>query len=771
MLRAVSRWRYELGLLAVLLALAALLPVVTTGRLLPVSILPTAAVAAAPLLLHAAGVLVVMRACGFLNLAQVQVGLFAGVLFEGIVRGQKLLTGLHAVCETCVGYVPGPGAVLVNLVVAAVVSLAAAVLISWLIYVLVIQRFTTSPLLMSTVVTIFLAQALAGLQPRLIRTLVSTEEINQGRARADLSGLPLRGRVELLGTQVSVWSVVLVAVAVLLLAALAVQLRSGGWGLALRAGADNGPRARTLGVSTARVAGRAWAWSGLLGGTVGILTVLATGAVTSTERSAAAGAATDLPQTVSGLVLLLAVLAFARFAHLGMTVVAALVLSVVTTAVAVQASSVAAVNAGYVVVIGGLLLLQSRDGRGRRRAWAPREDTSDLGLTPELQPVPRELRHLDQVRSYARLGGLALAVLLLGAPALLSPAGISLMIETYVFAMVAVSLLVLTGWAGQVSLGQFGFAAIGAWVAVVSGIPFLLAVPLAALVGAGVSVLVGLPALRLRGMYLAVATLAFAVSIQAILFDRRFLGRWVPDGIAAPTVLGLDLRDGQLYYYLTLAALVAACLAVMGLRRSRLGRALIAVRTNEAAAAAFGISPTRIRLLAFMLSGGLAASAGALGAFHLGQLGPTSFAPEQSITVFLYTLVGGLGGLAGPLIGSIFYAAVSFFFAGNALVAYAGAGLGAVLLLMAVPGGLSQLAVQVRDAVLLRLAYRLHIPVPSLMGDGGIAAGMGKAPLDEKRRPVVPAGEDPLPRYRPDGQWALGRLGSDDQERSRVGER
>lgn len=759
MRRAAQTWRHELLLLVALVGALVLLPGTP-----PLWLLPAALFATTPLLLNAVGILVVYRASGCLNLAQVQVGLLAAVFFESLVRGQTLLRAAHAVCETCVGAQPGRTALVVNALVAMVLSVAAAALLSWLIYLLVIARFRRAPALMSTVVTVFIAQALAGVQPKLLGAMVSRESLERGRATTTLDAVPWRVQYDILGATVQLWSIVLFAVAVVALALLGWQLRRGDWGLALRASAANADRARTLGVDTEAVARRAWAWAGLLSGLGAVLSKAATGAVTlDPHASDVAGA---LPQTASALILLLAVVTFARFTSLPMASLVAFVLTFVTMTVALATATVDLVQASYVVVIGLLLLLQ------RRAIGRPvREDTSDLMITPELPPLPRELRSVEVVRSWVRIGGIALAVLLLGGPFLLSAAGLSLMIDTFVFGMVAVSLLVLTGWGGQVSLGQFGFTAIGAWVAAVSGLPFVVAVVAAAVAGACASVIVGLPALRLRGLHLAISTLAFAVSVQAIFFNRRLLGRMLPDQLDLPSVLGVTIRDQQQYYFVVLLALVLTCVAVLGLRRSRFGRALIALRTNQAGAQAFGIDPTRLRLTAFAVSGAIAATAGALSAFHIGHLDETSFAPEMSVQAFLFTLVGGLGGLSGPLLGTAFYAVVTFFFADNALIAYAGAGLGAVLLLVVVPGGLSQLAVSTRDRLLLKLAYRLRIPVPSLMGDGGVAAGLGKAPLDEKRRPVVPSGMDPLPSYRLDGQWALDRLGSEDQTKGRIGER
>jgi branched-chain amino acid transport system permease protein len=362
------------------------------------------------------------------------------------------------------------------------------------------------------------------------------------------------------------------------------------------------------------------------------------------------------------------------------------------------------------------------------------------------------------------------AAILIGLPWALSVAKTSLLVDSFGLVIVGLSILVLTGWAGQVSLGQFGFAAIGAWAAASSGWSFPLALMLAAVAGAVAAVIVGLPAMKLKGLSLAISTIAFSVSASALFIDSRYLGGWLPESVPAPSVLGIDLSSEKTTYYMTLVFVAAACGVVMGLRRSRTGRVLIALRSNEATGQSFGINPLRARLTAFCVSGAMAAVAGALLAFHLGRVAPEAYSADKSLVVFLYTVVGGLGGIAGPILGMAFYACVFFFFSGNALVQYAAAGTGAVLLMLIAPGGLAQLGYALRDSMLRRIAFRLRIPVPSLMGDKGAAMSMDKAPLDEKREAPRRPGELLPLRYKPPGQWALARYGAGTATKERVGD-
>jgi branched-chain amino acid transport system permease protein len=744
---------------------AALVLLVLVTQLLPVgtpsSVLVSGTIGAAPLVLNAIGLILVFRANRFLNFAQVQIGLFGAALFDGLYRGQFVLHKVNSLCGVCVGDYPGSTARAVNFFVSAAVGLLAAGAISFLVYVLVVRRFAHAPVLVSSIVTVFLAQALVGFQGQVTKNLVSFDEVEKGRQLSKVAP-PADHVFSVGGFPVRLWQAVLVVLVPVILAATALYLKRTSTGVSIRAAADNPNRASTLGVDVTAVTSRIWIIAGLLSGVAAILPAFF-GGVGGGGGSREQGAPTI---SISQLVVLLTVMVVARFSSLWMAAAAALVLSVLTTAVQVSYSSQVPLEAAYVFIVGALLLMQ-RDTSTR----ATREDFSGLDVTRELRPIPHELRDLPVVRKYVRMGTVVLAVVMLGIPFALSLSQTSLLVDSLGLCIVGLSLLVLTGWGGQVSLGQFGFASIGAWTAAVCGLPFPFAILLAGLAGAFAAVVVGLPALKLKGLSLAISTVAFALSARALFIDDRYLGSKLPDTLTMPKVAGIDLGDERAQYYLTLALVVLFCLAVMGLRRTRTGRVLIALRANEATAQSFGISALRARLTAFSISGFMAAVAGALLAFHLGRVAPQAFSPDKSLIVFLYTVLGGLGGVAGPLLGMAFYAVITFFFASNALVQYVGAGAGAVMLMLVAPGGLAQLVYGMRDSMLRRLAFRLRIPVPSLMGDKGAALSADRVVLEEKREEPRRAGE-PLPlRFKPAGQWALDRLGSIDGTKERVGVR
>jgi sulfate-transporting ATPase len=233
---------------------------------------------------------------------------------------------------------------------------------------------------------------------------------------------------------------------------------------------------------------------------------------------------------------------------------------------------------------------------------------------------------------------------------------------TAAIAVIALSLVVVTGYAGQLSLAQYALAGIGAWAAAKAvadfDLPFELALVAAVLVAIPVGVLVGLPALRTRGVNLAVATLGLALVIESqILNHPDRSGGFLGIEIGTPSLFGIDLdpvRYPERYAAFAFGAFCLLALLVANLRRSRAGRRLIAVRTNERAAAALGIGVFGAKLYAFGLAAGIAAVGGVVIAFQR----PTvvfypTFSIFQSIFVVVYAVIGGVGYVAGALIGGI----------------------------------------------------------------------------------------------------------------------
>ena len=313
------------------------------------------------------------------------------------------------------------------------------------------------------------------------------------------------------------------------------------------------------------------------------------------------------------------------------------------------------------------------------------------------------------------------AVTVIALPFILSEGRLFLASTILINAIAVLSLVVLTGWAGQVSLGQYGMVGVGSIVGgaltAKVGMPFWVAVPAGVGLTAAIAVVVGLPALRIKGLFLLVVTFGFAVTVSGVLFNDRYFGWLIPDVVDRPSLFFLDFEDNRSMYYLSLAALVLAIVVVINLRRSRVGRLLIALRENEANVQSFGLSPVRLKLLAFAIAGGLAGFAGVLFAHQQLGVSAESFNPGASLTVFTSAVVGGISSPGGALLGSA-YAELVREFTGSSPVAQAffGGG-GPLLILFMAPGGLISVVNSMRDAALRIVAQRRQIVVPSLFAD------------------------------------------------------
>lgn len=220
----------------------------------------------------------------------------------------------------------------------------------------------------------------------------------------------------------------------------------------------------------------------------------------------------------------------------------------------------------------------------------------------------------------------------------------------------ATGLNLLVGYTGQISLGHAAFLAIGAYTHVIlytAGAPLPLSVLAAALVSAAFGFLIGIPALRLAGPYLAIATLGFQVAVD------QALGRWdsltggrMGLGVPAPEIFGIKLADVRSYFVLCFAVCVLVTVGVKNVVRSRIGRAFVAIRDNDVAAASMGVNPVRYKTLAFSLSAFVTGIAGALYAHLFDRLNPQNFTIQMSIELLVMVVVGGLASILGSILGA-----------------------------------------------------------------------------------------------------------------------
>ena len=227
-----------------------------------------------------------------------------------------------------------------------------------------------------------------------------------------------------------------------------------------------------------------------------------------------------------------------------------------------------------------------------------------------------------------------------------------------IYAVAGLGLMVLSGFTGLASIGHAAFLGVGAYVQTVlsaKGWPFPLTMALAAALSAAVGVVVGLPALRVKGIYLAIATLSAGFIVEEV------LARWesVTKGnagisVMSPQFFGADLGSSEAFYYIALGTCLLVTLAVLNLLRSATGRAFIAIRDSEVSAQSMGIHLAGYKTLSFALSAAIVGLAGALYAHKLRFISPDQFGIAQSVDLLLLVVVGGLGSVHGAFLGAIF---------------------------------------------------------------------------------------------------------------------
>lgn len=285
------------------------------------------------------------------------------------------------------------------------------------------------------------------------------------------------------------------------------------------------------------------------------------------------------------------------------------------------------------------------------------------------------------------------AVLLLALPFLVGGYPIYIASLVGIYALVAIGLNLLVGFSGQISLGHAGFFALGAYgsalLASRLGLPFWLAIPAAAAMTAIVGALIAIPALRLKNLYLAIATLGFGVVVQKMIFEwRGITGGGAGLEVVPATLGGLSLVvDGRMYYVI-LVALALGVWTSMHLIRHRTGRALVILRDSEIAAAALGINVARHKVIAFAFSAFYTAVAGGLLANLVRYLNPESFNVNLSIMFLAMVVIGGLGSIPGAILGALFYVLVPELFRDLKDAPGLVFGLSLMLTMVLLPGGL-----------------------------------------------------------------------------------
>ena len=641
----------------------------------PLGIIGLGAISGLLYAINAIGLVLIYRANRVVNFAQAEMGSVAAVLAIQFSIHWRFPFFVSAVC-----------------------GLVFAVILGAVIEGVVLRRFQRASRLILAVATIALAQILAGLSQILP---LLWDEAGDGSFE-----VPLTASYTIFPVTFDGNHVLILLVVPALVIGLGIFLLRTDYGIAIRGAAENAERAGLLGVPVPRLSTIVWVTAAVLSA---LAVMFRTTLVGFSVLSSASGAGNSL------LLFTLAAAVVGKMENLPRTVMAALFLGIFQEVAIWTWSNTTIVDGLLLVVILVGLLLQ-------RHAFSRSADT---GITTwravrDVRPLPTELRNIPEVK----FGFLALKVALLAfavsLPLFASPSQSGAAALVLIYAIVAISLFVLTGWGGHISLGQFALAGFGGATTAVlygrHGWDPLLAILAGVVVAGVVSLVLGLPALRIRGLFLAVTTLAFAVTSATFFLQGRYVPWFIESRIERPTLLGrIPLETDRQMYWFALVALLIVIFGVQGLRNSRTGRALIATRDNELAAEAVTINTTQAKLTAFVISGALAGFAGGVYVLHQRGLHSDAFGADVSLRLFSMVVIGGLGSLPGAVLGAIYVRGAEFFLRSSWALVASGAGI--LVLLLFLPEGLGGLLYSVRDRYLRWVAKRRNLLVPSLVAD------------------------------------------------------
>ena len=667
----------------------------------------------------AAGFVLIYRSTGVLNFAHGEVGAFGIALFV-------LLLAQYSV----------------NWWLSFLLALVACAAIGMAIELIVIRRLFNSPRLVVLIATIGVGQIVLFAKFRLPSVAAPGPISPPFKATwTPTDHIRLQAR-----------ELVVLVVVPLLIAVLAWFIARTRFGLAVRASASNADTARVYGTSPRRTSTIVWSISGAFAAATAIFLAPLQGI-----NSAQAGTAAIAEPL---LLRVLVVSLLARMRSLPGTLIGGVAVGVaeqvIRTNVDSANRSVVDVYLFVAVLVVVLLVVRST---GEQESWS---------LAPRIKAVPSRLESVWWVRRLNAIGFVALFgfFVLLGLT-LSSASSLFTWTSIMLFAMVVLSMTVLTGWAGQLSLGQYAFVGLGGLTVlgltqgndipipfdlfnVAIRLPWAWAMVVATAVGVVTAMVVGLPALRVRGLFLAVTTLAFAVASATWLFNQSFFtgGTSYPRPAEKPVLdlgpIHIDFGASRKnYYFLCLVSLAVVAAVVARLRRTGIGRSWIAVRDNEEMAAASTVSPTRMKLVSFGVAGGIAAYSGGLLVTLVPSLQPVSlFRAGESIVVVATAIIGGLGSVAGPILGALWIRGIPQAIPEELddLVRLLTSSIGLLVLLMYFPGGLLQIVYSIRDKLLDRADRKMA--AREAAAPSGYAADE-PAPERRRLRPLVTAPETP----------------------------
>ena len=527
------------------------------------------------------------------------------------------------------------------------------------------------------------------------------------------SGLVIRGS-----------QLAMIIVAPLVSVALAVILNRTDFGRRVAGAADNPELSRLAGFNPRRVSTAVWVIAGMLSS---ISMILLSG------RVGAVSGVVDLgPSTLNKALVAAALASLASFPR---AMAAGVAVGVGEALLRFNFFEQAGL-VEFIMFLGVLVavVLQSR-----------REDeTAGHQFAPDVRPIPE---HLNKLWRYKYMGRIAISAALLFGAVLVYLPGVAdlptrhqLYAQMLALALCGLSVTVITGWAGQLSIAQMSFAGIGALFAAAlhRGLtfelfgtryefveaPYVLTLPIAALGGALTAFIIGLGSLRVRGLYLGVTTFVFAIAAERYIFNLDVFTDGTPNAISfqRTDLFGIDLSSQRAWYYICLACLSISFVVVARLRDSGIGRSVIAQRENPDTAAGYTVNATRSKLFSFSLAGALASLGGALlaGTVEVVDLSDAGFfTVNDSLSIIGTVVIGGLGSITGPLLGAIWVYGIPTLFEDSSTVALFSSSVGLLVVLLYFPGGLVQIGYRIRSRI--------------------IDAALARHPTPEHREPSTPA--------------------------------
>jgi ABC-type branched-subunit amino acid transport system ATPase component/ABC-type branched-subunit amino acid transport system permease subunit len=613
--------------------------------------------------LLAVGLVLVYKSNRFLNLAHAQMGTLSALLLAKWVYDWGWNWWVAFVVAVAVGLVTG----------------------------LLVERFLVGPLRRRSNSPIRLLLLTLGVS-QLLLALTYIPALGPDTARHSTFPQPFNPSISVGGVVLTgMWVLTAILVPVLVLA-LAGFMRYSVLGKQIRAAASNADAARLCGISVRRVSAITWALAGVFSAVSAVLTA-------PTQPSFNIGAFGPYL-----LMLTLGAAALGAFVSIPGALTGGLLIGLVSQVVSATTSNGSDAELAVFVLILAIILIRGRAiAEAFSLSGAPAED---LPVTR----VPETLRTSPLVR-HQRLGltvgALFLAFLWPQLPYFDTPGHAFSLSLIMIFALLGVGLTMLVGWGGQVSLGHFAVVGVGAYLAARWSnhgwtLPALLLG--VGVIGALIMVVIGLPALRVRGLTLAVTTLGFAVIANDWLYHQSWVGTSQPYGVTVtPPAVGAHLgtpSSPRAIYYVCVVVLALAVAAAGALRRSNPGRLILAVRDNERASSAFGVSPATVKLAILAVSGFFAGMAGVLWADAWTSVAPTQFTADVSLAIIAVPVIGGLGSIGGAVAAAVLLFGFTYFlgpavaplfgnYGRNLAFSLALAGTGQITALMRLPTGLA----------------------------------------------------------------------------------